>query len=203
MEYKKIEDFRKEYLKVKEHIYRQTNNEKFKKDYYLKFYNLCKNLLNFIYFKINKEDRTPAQRLYLSVYHDNITNISSMSSDWYQEYKDDILITNEQYLMLVHSILDNKEVKFAYNFYIGSNPLFPKEKPEKRKSQWFINKNTNEVQRYFTQEDKDFLVKNYNEKLEIKNESKHYIEKYTNRLEWAKNIEVYSDDLNIFNNKQI
>lgn len=197
MKYEKIEDFRKEYLEVKDHIYRQTNSKEFEKDYYLKLYQLCYNLENYIYYKVREDSRTNAQRLYLAVYHDNISNILGMNHGYYKEYKDDILVTNEQYLMLVHSILDNKEVKFAYNFYTGCNPLGTKEN-EMRKSKYFINKNTTEVQRYLTQEDKDLLIKKYKEKLKVYKDSQSITEYYTRYLEWAESTEVYSDDLNIY-----
>ena len=192
----KIEDFRNLYLAAREHEFRQTGNKGLEKSYYSSLSRLFSDLESFIYYKIDDKDRTPEQKIFLQLFHDNISHVSLLAYYTTRENdlsdKNDRLIVVEQYLQLSHSILDGRKVKFGYNFYTGSGCLgIPGN--EMRKSKMFVNID-NKIERALTQSEIDIIVKKHEDLCNSKPDSEYY----RDNLEWSRTLIPYSDDRNIY-----
>lgn len=195
-EYDKIEDFRGLYLNAREHEFRQTGNKSLEKSYYTSLGRLFSDLETFIYYKIDDKDRTPEQKLFLQLFHDNISHVRLLNyyttKDSDLSDKNDRLIVVEQYLQLAHSVLDGRKVKFGYNFYTGSGYLGVPGN-EMRKSKMFVNTD-NKIERALTQSEINIIIKKHEDLCSTKPESEYY----KDMLDWAKTLIPYSDDRNIY-----
>ena len=136
----------------------------------------------------------------MQLFHDNISHVGLLNYNSGKEKelsdKNDRLIVIEQYLQLVHSILDGRKVKFGYNFYTGSGYLgIPGN--EMRKSKIFINTD-GKIERALLKNEINIIVEKYKD-LYNKNPNEEY---YKNNLEWAMTLIPYSDDRNIYKDER-